>query len=160
MDAMSPHSCWHGVFGSEPAKRESGGRMLRGQKEVVVLVEEGAVQCDQSLPLVVAQLRSRLWLGTLGCVDFDALGLDHEQAGIDALDFCNELLLADGTCIWLRYHARYRGGIFVFSGLSSTRPIRIASSRRPAAILCISLVRLRLLAGGSGARKRGLPLGP
>ena len=43
-------------------------------------------------------------MGTLGIVDLNALGFDHDEPGIDTLDFGDELLLADGPSLWLLYY--------------------------------------------------------
>ncbi len=71
--------------------------MLRAQEEIVMFVQEGSMESDQSHPLFVGEFG--VVLGSLGVVDLDTLALYHDQASVDALDLGDELLLADGPCL-------------------------------------------------------------
>jgi hypothetical protein len=75
--------------------------VLGSKEEVVVLVEESAMEGDQSLPLVVVKLVCRIALGALVVVDFDAFALHHDETGVDTLDLGHQLLLGDGTGLGL-----------------------------------------------------------
>jgi len=76
--------------------------MLRGKEEVVVLVKQSAVESYQGLPLLVVYLFiGRVSLCVLSMIDFNAFTLNHDQSGIYALNFSHELLLGDGSCLWL-----------------------------------------------------------
>jgi len=53
---------------------------------------------DEGLPLIIVEVSVVgvvLLVYALGCVDFDAPVLDHDDTGIDTLDFGYELLLTD-----------------------------------------------------------------
>jgi hypothetical protein len=76
--------------------------MLRSQKEVVVFVEQGTVQSNESLPLIVVEfLIGGLKLRILSVVDLDVFALDHNEAGVYALDLGDKLLLGDGPSLRL-----------------------------------------------------------
>jgi len=59
---------------------------------------------DEGLPLIIGEasiVGVALLVVALGCVDFYALVLHHDESGIDPLDLGNELLLGDGTGVGL-----------------------------------------------------------
>ena len=100
MDTMAPHAGGHGVFGGQSSQCWACLGMFGGKEEVVMLMQQGAVEGNQGLPLIVVQLVG--WVGlrsrNMVVVDLDAFALDHNQAGVDTLDLGDELLLGD----WLR----------------------------------------------------------
>lgn len=81
---------------------------MGSQEEVVMFMEKGPVKSNYCLPLLVVQPRmaimSTLGAVTLGNIDLNALALHHDQAGIDSLDFSNQLLLIDGSFLRLLDH--------------------------------------------------------
>jgi hypothetical protein len=70
--------------------------VLGGEEEVMMLVEEGAVESDQGMPLIVVEVVAGLVANSAGVccpVHLGAFALDHHPAGAEAFDFCNQLLL-------------------------------------------------------------------
>ena len=59
------------------------------------------MKSNQGLPLLVVEFVGWVVLGTLGVVDLDTLAFHHNQAGIDPLNFSNQLLLGDGSGLGL-----------------------------------------------------------
>ena len=76
--------------------------MLSGEEEVVVFVEQCAVQRNKSLSLLVVELciGAIAW-GVLSADHLDALVLDYDKASVNALDFKHQLLLRDGVSFGL-----------------------------------------------------------
>lgn len=103
MNTMSPHPGGHRVLGRESLKGRAGAGMLGSQKKVMMLVEESAVQGDKRLPLFFIQFAAGRGF-SLGRVDFDAFALDHDEAGINALDLSHQLLLRNGSGFGLLDH--------------------------------------------------------
>ena len=66
----------------------------------MMFMKQRAVEGDQRLPLIICEFLRSVCL-RLFVVYFDAFTLDHNEACIDALYFGDELLLADGFCVWL-----------------------------------------------------------
>lgn len=64
---------------------------MAGKEEIVVLVVGDTVQNNQSLPLLIVQhwLSDRIGLGkrSVFVVRFGTFGFDHNESGINALDF-------------------------------------------------------------------------
>lgn len=72
--------------------------MLARQEEVMMFVEQCAMESNQSLPLFVGQLVGRLGLLL---TYLDALLLYHDEAGIYAFNFIDQLLMGDWSCLRL-----------------------------------------------------------
>ncbi len=56
---------------------------------------------NKSLPLFVVELLDGIASGVLGIVDFYAFAFDHDEAGVDAFYFDNQLLFGYRTCFRL-----------------------------------------------------------
>ena len=56
---------------------------MGGKEKVIVLVEQGTVQGDEGLPLVVVEGVAWARLSILGAVDLDAFLLYHNEPGVD-----------------------------------------------------------------------------
>lgn len=76
----------------------------------MVLMQQGPVECNECLPLLVVEFRPSL--RGLRTVDLDALGFNHHQPGIDPFDFSYQLLLGDRTSLWLPYYFIHTGVLF------------------------------------------------
>jgi hypothetical protein len=66
--------------------------VLRGEKEIMMFVEQRAVESNQSLPLIIVEW---IVLRASVVVNFDTLCLDHHKARIDSLDLGYQLLLRE-----------------------------------------------------------------
>jgi hypothetical protein len=75
--------------------------MLASQEKIVMLMKESPVESDQGLPLLVVEFVTVVRLSVLSIVDFYALGLDHDKAGVDTLHLGDELFLGDGSGLGL-----------------------------------------------------------
>jgi len=76
--------------------------VLGGEEEVVVFVEQGAMEGNQSLPLLVVEFAGGfLLLGRQCLINFDTLALHHDKSGVDALDLGYQLFLGDGPGLGL-----------------------------------------------------------
>lgn len=87
VDTMAPQPRGHRVLDSQSPQCRACRRMLRSEEEVVMLVEQAAVEGNQSLPLVIVELAGGVALRGLVIDHLNALALEHFYAGVDALDF-------------------------------------------------------------------------
>jgi hypothetical protein len=62
VDPISPQPSGHGVLLREPFQNGVPGRVLGGQEEIVVFLQEGSVDADQHLPMLLGQLVFRVGL--------------------------------------------------------------------------------------------------
>ena len=97
MNAMPPHPRRHGVFRREATECPRRRGVLRCQEEVVVLVQQCPGERNGGLKLPAVESACPL----IVVYHLYAFGFDHDQAGIDALDFGNQLLLRNGTGLGL-----------------------------------------------------------
>lgn len=72
--------------------------MLRGQKEIMMLLQECSMKGNKSLPLIIGEATARL---CTGLCDHNTLLLNHDETSLDALDLVDELLLSDSICLRL-----------------------------------------------------------
>lgn len=78
--------------------------MLRGQEEIMMLMKQRTMEGNQCLPLFVIELRVGISVGRLSIVNLNTLGLNHDKASVDSFHFGNELVLRDGSRLWLQHH--------------------------------------------------------
>jgi len=92
-----------------------------------MLVEKGAVERNQCLPLLVVEFVGRVVLLALGIVNLDTFALHHDEAGVDALNFSYELFLGYGP--GFRLLDQLHGLVSVYRGGSAGRrlPGRLGS---------------------------------
>lgn len=97
---MTPHPSRHCIFSGKPLQLTASCRVLTSKEEVVVFVQQRAMEGNKSLPLLVVDLVVRC--GGLRRIHLDALGLQHDKPRVNTLDLSNQLLVGDGFRLWLR----------------------------------------------------------
>jgi hypothetical protein len=93
--------------------------MLGREKEVVVFVKQGPVQCDQGLPLIMVKFVGGVSLRALIVVDLNAFALHKHEASVDTLHLSHQLLLGDRSRLGLLDNFRY---IIILGGRESLSP--------------------------------------
>lgn len=67
--------------------------MLASQEEIMMLMQQCAMQCNHGLPMLVGNPRLASRRGLLSLINVNAFRFDHGQSCVDTLDLGRQLLL-------------------------------------------------------------------